>query len=309
MIPKGFSNLPVIRRAIRAMYRHFGRTYLAQFQEGIQHRIPLPLDWTDSIIDSQRLARQIALHFKLTVESVIVSFDSSLPNPGRVELTPSNIFFVDLNAAHKARPNEIAAILAHEVAHIFLHRNRLSFPLESDNEILTDTAAAYLGAGVLSLGGYCSEMRMVDSYTTQTQTSHFGYLTPDEFGFLLAKRQIAFGDDPSDFVTHEPASSALAAGQNRAEQEWRTPPLVRAKLLAEGRYALGRWLAGRRSSHRRSIASAGAKSASFEFEVVDGQVRVVFHCPVCYQKLRMPCSAGSIVVRCPVCESRHECRT
>jgi hypothetical protein len=64
-----------------------------------------------------------------------------------VELSQSNEFFVELQSQHRFAAKAIAAILAHEVAHIFLHRCGVRFPDEFENEVLTDTTAVYVGFG------------------------------------------------------------------------------------------------------------------------------------------------------------------
>ncbi len=195
------------------------------------------------------------------------------------------------------------------MAHIFLHRNDLRFSVERENEILTDTTAAYLGLGVLILGGILFQVTKDQFSTMETQTRHFGYLTPDEFGYLLAKRHIIFRDDARHFLSHDPASSALAEGdvgsnENGEALRWLAP------MVFGGANTYGRdgWQTdGSRTglAPRPMVLNQGALGSKWS----TSPLRVVFPCPVCYQNLRTPCHLGSIVVRCPVCRREFNCKT
>lgn len=77
-----------------------------------------------------------------------------MEHPGRVELTPENEYLVELHTRYKEDPRDVAAILAHEITHVFLYRAGLWLPNEYDNEILTDTASTYLGVGWLGLNAF-----------------------------------------------------------------------------------------------------------------------------------------------------------
>jgi hypothetical protein len=144
---RGFANLEAIRIAIKELYRGFGPAHLNSYPDTFRLGSSLSDVLNEPIIGTQRLAKRIGAHYRLPVTTVIVYFSSTLKKPGTVGLSSTNEFFVELQSQHRAEPKAIAAILAHEVAHIFLHRCGVRFANEFDNEVLTGTTAAYVGFG------------------------------------------------------------------------------------------------------------------------------------------------------------------
>ena len=142
---KDFENILMVNKAIHYIYRALGAGYVRGFSETFyfnSNDIP-----RDNVIGAQYLAKKIANHYRLPVKAVVVTFTSSLKQPAIVELSSSDEFFVELQHKYRSDTKSIAAILAHEIAHIFLHKSNIRFPVELDNEILTDTVAVYFGFG------------------------------------------------------------------------------------------------------------------------------------------------------------------
>ncbi len=134
---------------------------------------------------------------------MVVGF-REMEHAANVELTAGPEYFIELNERFKTHRKDIGAALAHEVAHVWLHRLDLSFPGTRDNEILTDTATTYLGAGWL----------LLDAYREHGPFSQkLGYLTPEEFGYVLAQRAQVFDEDPAPWFTSPQAYDAYTAGQ------------------------------------------------------------------------------------------------
>ena len=174
-----------------------------------------------------------------------------------------------------------------------LHRLDLSLPGTRDNEILTDTAAAYLGAGWL----------LLDAYREHGPFSQkLGYLTPEEFGYVLAQRAAFFGEDPAPWFTSPQAYDAYAAGAARARQDARRPPLAAAGLgrpapLRQGPPG-GTGSAPRRPAARRRRLRLRGPAA----------LRVSFPCPACHQRIRVPVR-GRLQARCGLCKTLLDCDT
>lgn len=170
---------------------------------------------------------------------------------------------------------------------MLLHRLGLEFPGTRDNEILTDTATTYLGAGWLLLDAFRE-----DGVSSQK----LGYLTPEEFGYVLAKRAAVFGEDPSPWFTSPQAYPAYQAGLARARRDEQQPPLVAAGWAGRRRYARDR---------RGARGSAGAP---YSFEGEGSSLRVCFSCPTCGQRNRVGVR-GRVRVRCGVCRTVLTCDT
>lgn len=290
-VERGFPRLPLVRAAITALYRGLGAEVVRGFESSV-----LPVDvGFDAEEDLpggvRRVAGVMVRHFGLPAAPISVSF-RSMPEAAWVELSARGSYVVELHPRYNTHRRDIGAVLAHEVAHVFLHRAGLAVADEDANELLTDTAAAYLGAGWLLLDAFRQ-----DSLTSQK----LGYLTPEEYGYVLAKRALLTGEDPRVWFTSPQADEAYLKGLREAEREGALPPLAGAGWAARQRYAAQRRLT--------LTAGGGSGNGAYRFEKgADGKPRVVFRCPVCRERLRLPVR-GRTRARCGLCRSVLDCDT
>lgn len=310
VMTRGFPNLPTIKRAVRELYRVFSYEVLRTFRSGYYAtRQERPSG--DAVIATQDIARRIAGLYRLQIGTVIVSFVSHLNRPGQIELSDSNDFFIELHSEYRYQYKQVAAILAHEIAHIVCHRLKISIGNKFENEVLTDTTAAYLGAGVPILNAFTEERDFTGTGEASIQLRQvcFGYTTPDEFGYLLAKRHAAVGDDPEAFLTSKPGIDAYKIGVDRARQDLSSAPLMSAGIRARASYRLRRYVASRRKlsgQKKPPVETVGAQA--YQFEIAE-ECSVLFDCPTCFQRLRLPTGHDRIAVRCPSCHERFACAT
>jgi hypothetical protein len=268
----------------------------------------------DTIIAVQRIASNIAQHLHLPVGSILVNFRPSLQHAGQVELTSEDDYLVELHTRYRDDDRDIPAILAHELTHVFLHRAGLRFPITHDNEILTDTTAVYMGIGWMCLNAYRKTVEHHQSsmgatlgqVNTATREEKLGYLTPEEFGYVLAKRCLALNEKVDHLLTST-ARKAYKNGLRMAIADYKRAPLSRCGF---GKRILYLW-------HRRYIQNVSKKSRlngssrefnGYRFDVSE-TIKVAFDCPVCFQKLRVPIAKGKIAVQCSVCGTALNCRT
>ncbi|MGW7787131.1 hypothetical protein, partial [Streptomyces tricolor] len=239
-VEHGYPHLETVRAAVTALYRRLSRDTIETFSASVAPADVAFCDTDDLHLGAQRVAREIVRHFRLPDARLIVGF-REMTHAANVELAAGPEYFVELNDRFRTHRRDIGAALAHEVAHVYLHRLDLSFPTTAENEILTDTATTYLGAGWLLLDAYRE-----DGVSSQK----LGYLTPEEFGYVLAKRALLFGEDPSVWFTSPQAYTAYAKGRERARRDGQQPPLTGAG-----------WAGRRRYAHDRRHASAGTPAA------------------------------------------------
>lgn len=260
--------------------------------------------WTDydakePILSVQRLARRIAEVFGLDVGTIVVSFHDNVDFAGRVELGSSRDFFVEVHAQYRAQPRVIAAVLGHEVAHIFLHRRRLALAETLPNEILTDTTAALYGFGALMADTFeVSETReqLVNAVRITRREQALGYLTPDELGYVLTRSGFARIED---YLRSAAARDALQQGRTQAELELATPPLALASWWSRLGYRLRRAWAG-----WRRLREELSHHTPYAFQ----EGRIAFRCPHCCQGMRLPLRQ-KLIARCPSCELEVPCDT
>ncbi|MCX5201883.1 hypothetical protein OG897_10525 [Streptomyces sp. NBC_00237] len=292
-VEHGFPHLDTVRAALTALYRRIG-------EDGVHAYVPsvFPADVAFSVQDdphlgAQEVARALVSHLRLPDARMIVSY-RQMEHAAGVELTAGPEYFIELNERFLTHRRDIGAALAHEITHVLLHRLDLSFPGTRDNEILTDTVTTYLGAGWLLLDAFRQD---------GASSQKLGYLTPEEFGYVLAKRALLLGEDPAPWFTSAEAYTAYTKGMAQALRDTRQPPLAEAGRLARHRYAKDRRLA-------REHGGTGTPGplARYAFEGEPAALRVSFPCPTCHQRLRVPVR-GTLRARCGLCRTVLSCDT
>ncbi|MEU9557724.1 hypothetical protein [Streptomyces fumanus] len=292
-VEHGYPHLETVRAAVTALYRRLSYDSVRTFPVSVAPADVAFCDTDDLYLGAQRVARELVRHYRLPDARLIVSF-REMSHAANVELTAGPEYFVELNDRFRTHRRDIGAALAHEVTHVYLHRLGLSFPGVRDNEILTDTVTTYLGAGWL----------LLDAYREDAASSQkLGYLTPEEFGYVLAKRALVFDEDPSVWFTSPQAYTAYLRGRERALLDGRQPPLTAAGWAGRRRYARDR----RHAQDRRGAGPAGDVPYAFTPDG-RGPLRVSFSCPTCHQRIRVPVR-GRVRARCGLCRTVLECDT
>ncbi|MFG2608160.1 hypothetical protein ACGFT2_32125 [Streptomyces sp. NPDC048514] len=297
-VEHGYPHLETVRAALTALYRRLSHDGVRTFATSLAPADVAFCDTDDLHLGAQRVAREIVRHFRLPDARLVVGF-REMTHAANVELTAGPEYFVELNDRFRTHRRDIGAALAHEVAHVYLHRLDLVFRTTAENEILTDTVTTYLGAGWLLLDAFRQD---------EVSSQKLGYLTPEEFGYVLAKRALLLHEDPSPWFTSPQAYTAYTKGMAKARQDEQQPPLTAAG-----------WAGRRRYAHDRRHASAGRPTAP---DVPDGpptapyafapdpagRLRVSFPCPTCHQRIRVPVR-GRVRARCGLCRTVLECDT
>jgi len=150
----GYPHLGAIKESIKLLYKQLSSQGLKSFSRSLTPAETAVSLGKDIIIAVQSLASVIVRHLQLPKGCIIVNF-RDIENPGRVELTPEeDDYLVDLRSKYRNDHRDVAAILAHEITHVFLHRHGIRMADTLENEILTDTTAVYLGVGWLCLNAH-----------------------------------------------------------------------------------------------------------------------------------------------------------
>ncbi|MEU2260070.1 hypothetical protein ABZ557_07245 [Streptomyces sp. NPDC019645] len=289
----GFPHLDTVREAITALHRRLSYDGVRAYESSVPPADVAFADDDDLHLGAQRVARALVRQLRLPEARMIVSF-REMHHAASVELTAGPEYFIELNDRFRRHRRDIGAALAHEITHVLLHRLGLGFRGTRDNEILTDTVTTYLGAGWLLLDAYRED---------EVSSQKLGYLTPEEFGYVLAKRALVFGEDPSVWFTSPQGYTAYTKGRERALRDGRQPPLSAAGWNGRRRYAKDRRYA---ADHPGPGPGHGTPYA-FE-HAPGGGLRVSFPCPTCHQRIRVPVR-GRVRARCGLCRTILECDT
>ncbi|MFJ8008712.1 hypothetical protein [Streptomyces fagopyri] len=292
-VEHGYPHLDMVRASITALYRRLSYDTVHTFAASVAPADVAFADGDDLYLGAQRVARELVRHYRLPDARMIISF-REMTHAANVELAAGPEYFIELNDRFRVHRRDIGAALAHEVMHVYLHRLGLSFPRTPDTEILTDTAATYLGAGWLLLDAYRED---------DASLQKFGYLTPEEFGYVLAKRALVFGEDPSVWFTSPQAYTAYTKGMATARGDEQQPPLTAAGWAGRRRYAKDR-------RHAQDPHAPGPRPGVPYTFTPDGRgpLRVSFPCPTCHQRIRVPVR-GRVRARCTLCGTVLECDT
>ncbi|WP_339153362.1 hypothetical protein [Streptomyces sp. F41] len=288
----GFPHLDTVRSAITALYRRLSPEGVHTYGTSLVPADAAFSDTDDLHLGAQRVARALVQHLRLPDARMVVGF-RTMEHAASVELTAGPEYFIELNDRFRTHRRDIGAALAHEITHVLLHRLGLEFPGTRANEILTDTVTTYLGAGWLLLDAFRE-----DAVSRQK----LGYLTPEEFGYVLAERALVFDEDPSPWFTSPQAYTAYTKGRAQALHDLRRPPLTAAGRSGRRRYAKDRRYA---QDHPGTVADP---TVPYAFETGGTELRVSFPCPTCHQRIRLPVR-GRVTARCGLCRTRLECDT
>ncbi|HEY3682211.1 MAG TPA: hypothetical protein VGL93_04195 [Streptosporangiaceae bacterium] len=287
------SKLGEVRRAIYLLYKRLSPAVVEAYRASIPPGDILVAAGEDPVSGTQRVARNLVAHLRLPRTHIAVAFR---PMPagraGMVTLGAGPEYRVEVDTRFAARRSDIGAVLAHEVMHVFLERH----DLRSEDEILTDTATAYLGTGWPLLNAH----RSYRSYS-YAYTERLGYLSSEELGYVIGKRAIRFADDPTPWLRTPEARTAFAAGHARAAGDWRRPPLSAADTRERRRYE------GERRRARRGVGRGQSRDHDYFF-TGRAPLNVTFSCPACAVRITAPV-AGILRFRCEVCRTDLDCDT
>lgn len=286
-VEHGFPHLETVRASITALFRRLTPDGIRAYDTSFAPADAAFGGDEDLHLGAHRVASAMVRALRLPDARMVVAF-RPMRDAATVELAAGPEYFVEVSDRFRVHRRDLAAALAHEVTHVLLHRLDLRFPTTAENEILTDTAAAFLGAGWLLLDAYRE-----DALTHQK----LGYLTPEEFGYVLARRAGLFGEDLSTWFSSPQAYEAYVRGRALAERERRRAPLAAASAQARRRYA-----------RARRTGAPPADGSAYRFEPDDAGLLVSFPCPVCGQRLRLPVR-GPLRARCGLCRTVLECDT
>jgi hypothetical protein len=308
-VSRGFPHLKEIKESLKLLFcfassKKLPRPYGDLIEnENFYHTEDAPA------LKVQKMAKKIAEHLNLAVGPIVVSFRGDMSVPAHVELSNSSEFYIEIDAAHETLEHHLAAILAHEVMHIYLHRNGISMEPELANEILTDTGTVFFGLGALVLNGfdYSTSTRydylQSNQIITETKTHTFGYLTVDEFGYLQAKMYL-MKDGRWDYgSSNNLIKEAYVSGHRRAENELRRNPIAlrEGSFLEKLRYKFLKRSALKRMRAFQTInGGLDISRNGFGFDI-NANCNLLVECPWCCQVMRFPILGKKIKGLCRNC--------
>ena len=282
---RGFDNLEIIDSSIATLFRDLTPPFIKKFTHASVIDELYRSPWAEPVKETQEIARSILRYFGIKNSAVKVTFDPILPVPGRVKMGISDVFFVDINSEYNNQRNVVIAILAHEVAHIFLHKHQIKFEDAEDDEMLTDTTAAFLGFGPCILNVAYNRTSRTGN---RISTSEFvlGYLSVDEFGYVIAKRNHYFGTASPIQIEPGLPAEGYESGRKLAENIRSQRPFAKRDVFDR----LFWWI-----------------KSFFAQNQGNGETPIVFKCPHCSQKLRIPASRKTLQVTCSTCRAMQVC--
>jgi len=205
-----------------------------------------------------------------------------LDSAARVEVRDAREIFIEYKHTGRLHSSELWAVMAHEIAHIFLHRMGIRFNDTQQNEILTDTTAIYLGFGIFFLNSQREEVTRIQPNSTERKITSIGYISADEMGYVLAQRDFVRNESSIEKITSSIGKSAYKDGKERFSQERMQRPYSVRSMQNQVLHRLG-WMSAK---ERKGIT---------------------FPCLICKQTIRIPSLYKTLDVTCPRCCMKLRC--
>ena len=277
-VTRGLLNLKMIRDALQPLVHSIRNKRLPAVPSRPWNR--RDYDVRDPVRSAQRWARETGDIFGLRSETTVtVSFGQTRESvAGHIELGPGSSFPIVIDENLRYDPPAVAAVLGHEIAHVFLHQHALKFSEDSQNEILTDCTAIFYGFGIVMADTYVqTETAYETSLRKYVTKRKLGYLTPDEVGYVQTKAayMVVSGEKGLSDIT--PLKTYCASLENDI-----TPAALKPFRSGQA-VALNEFTAPRLAD--------------------DSGKYIVFRCPMCVnpKKMRVPIG-GTKKVWCPFCK-------
>ena len=274
--------LPIIRKSIWMLHRAFKTDNF--YKDWPTFNIPstTPARADGGMIYVQWIAKKVAQHYRLNDITFVVSRNPLLASAAQVWVHSGNVIYVEFRELDLSFQTQIWAIMAHEIAHIFLDRLNLRFANKLENEILTDTTSIYLGFGSFFLNASWDEITAVSSNQTKTTKHRIGYISEVEAGYILSRRDKLLGENSSKDVISSAGRDAYEHGARIFLNEQNSRPFIKRSFID-------------RLIHR------------FDKKASEVPELILLDCIVCSQPIRIPALYKTLLVKCPNCCTRVRC--
>ena len=205
-------------RLLRSHLKHPINAYDAEF-------LPSPSfysTWTGTNEDLGRMARQLYEWLQIPIrENTTVSFRANLSAPGLFFLDDDGDEVILIDTKHANDRFASAAILAHEMMHLYLGRAGVRYAVRNDNERLTDVATIEAGFGILIVNGmsHSSEwlvtllMLAFGRLYWRSKSLTFGYFNGRQYSSFLKQHLKDRGRDAKQALSYVvPAARHFVGG-------------------------------------------------------------------------------------------------
>lgn len=222
------------------------------------------------------LSREIVKNLGLPSKNIVGTF-SGVSSAGKVEHRSGEPYFIEISNEWKDDRIAIAAIIAHEMAHVWMDEQGFREADVQMNEKLTDLTAVLLGLGVLLMNGLKAE-KTVAQWSTEicgTRTDHRkqlsikNYITDVEMGYALSVFAAHKNIDCSELKKKMNTTAAVAFNRGYYMEFVRRQDEIQSSRQVESWIVL---------------------------------------CSGCFQKLRVPSHAKNIEMTCPLCSRKTKYR-
>jgi|GEM_PF-3243059 len=224
--------------------------------------LPAVLQSSSPVDYSMQVARMIASHLKLNMQSVVVGFSGNLTSAASVQRDGGS-YFIEIDNFFERNKHQIAACLAHEMTHVFLKDNGLEIYSGEENEKYTDLTTIALGMGVMLLNGLLAEGKWKQEGGESIKVSKRikPYISCFELGYAVA----------------------LYAQVRKID-----PKRITECLNVEGKACFKDGYDGLQRRKRIVLKSQEIDS-------------LIVLCPQCFQKLRVPAGHRTLSISCNTC--------
>lgn len=149
--------------------------------------------------DLKRVVKKIKDAMGLKYSEIKLSYNDLPKPPAYIIDAGDNDIEISLSRTVRTRREQIN-VLVHEMCHIYVRNLNKSVFGQCDQERLVDCAGVFLGLGALILNGLTDDIFVLPGEGYETQRKFFGYLKPEQFGYLFARYCVEQNIAPRDMI-------------------------------------------------------------------------------------------------------------
>ncbi|MBU1121649.1 MAG: hypothetical protein KKF54_02990 [Candidatus Omnitrophica bacterium] len=136
--------------------------------------------------DFYALVEQLKKAMGLDYCNIHISIHAEDKPPAYIKTIGYNNYEISISRTLKTKHERIGAFI-HELGHIYKTKLNIPFEYNYDEERLIDCICIHLGFGMFLMNNITDEEIYIPGVAHQSEKRFFGYLKPEQFGYLFAR--------------------------------------------------------------------------------------------------------------------------
>lgn len=298
-------NKEVIDHSIRTLCTTLSKEELARFND-YSCSVNLGRWYISPDITATEVAKDMCAYYGITPTNLYVGFsDTYKSSAGALHHVDDN-YLIEIDISLIQNHAKVLAILAHEVTHMFLFSKGITLPNTRENELLTDTCAAFFGFASILLDHYTEERsskvieQTADYKIVRHSTTKLGYLDIDELAYIIAMRNYYFQSSSSLRNVIDEADDAMKDSPQLVIRGYQAFRNILRKAPHRSAPFWQRWHFKQKKRNFQKNALSEIEGSSFTLRDRNNPI-LYFACPICNSQVTTPLVDGEAQLECSHC--------